>query len=212
MLNGCIVHAEANIPGALQPVIGRFSFADTPALTAALRAGDEAAYRWFYDQWHSRLSRYAFALARGNETLAGEIVQATYLRLVRHIRVLPDSEAFWGWLACAARSAAVDLGRTGHRYRNALSRFTDWLRGSPNPSRDSSDSSEASLSLALDAALAQLTPEERDLINARYFDPVPLEQTAARLNISVRAVEGRLARLRKRLRELITIELNRPRL
>src|SRR6185436_15929710 len=143
MLNGCIVHADAKITGAIPPLAGRFTFADTPALTAALRAGDEVAYRFLYEQWHDRLSRYCFALARGNETLAGEIVQAAYLRLVRHIRVLPKEEALWSWLALAARSAATDLGRTGGRYQNALARFADLLRGSPQLSAESMDTSEA---------------------------------------------------------------------
>jgi RNA polymerase sigma factor (sigma-70 family) len=202
-----MTHADTQLVAAGAAHAERFSFADTPALTAALRTGDEAAYRWLYEQWHARLSRYCFALAHGNDALAGEITQAAYLRLVRHVRVLPDAEALWNWLACAARSAAIDLGRTVNRYRGALSRFSALLHGQLAEPRV--DETEAVLLRALDAALAQLTAEERDLINARYFAPVPLEETAARLQLTTRAVEGRLARLRQRLRELITTELKR---
>jgi RNA polymerase sigma factor (sigma-70 family) len=202
MLNGCMEQADAQSAVTPQSEAGRHTFDDTPALTKALRAGDETAYRWLYEQWHARLSRYCFALARGNDALAGDITQATYLRLVRHLRVLPDADALWSWLACAARSAAIDLGRRGSRYRGALARFGEWLGG-----EQANVSDEAELLRALDAALAQLTTEERDLINARYFEPVPLEQTAARLNTTARAVEGRLARLRQRLRDLIATEL-----
>ncbi len=206
---GCLLQAEAQ-PASVQPgAAARIRFADTPALTAALRAGDEAAFRWLHEHWHARLARYCFALARGDGAQAAEIAQATYLRVVRHIRVLPDEAALWSWLACAARSAATDLSRTGGRYRGALTRFGDWLRGQPETFADNSAEAETQLLTALDTALAQLTDEERDLIADRYFHRAPLEQTAARLNTTARAIEGRLARTRQHLRELIAIELRR---
>lgn len=206
-LPGCLVQADAQSASATRPDSGHARFADTPALTAALRAGDEAAFRWLHEHWHARLARYSFALARGDGALAAEVAQATYLRVIRHIRLLPDEAALWSWLACAARCAATDLSRTGGRYRGALARFSEWLRGQPETPADSS--AEAQLLAALDAALAQLTAEERDLIADRYFHRVPLEQTAARLNTTARAIEGRLARTRQRLRELIATELRR---
>lgn len=209
MLDGGIMRAEVNTSASVQPH-GAFSFAATPELTLALKAGDEAAYRWLYEQWHARLSRYCFALARGNEVLAGEIAQATYLRLVRHVRVLPDAEALWCWLTLAARSAATDLGRTGNRYRGALAKFGDWLRQKEQTEPAAiSNEAEAALLHALDQVLATVSAEDRELISARYFEHVPLEQIATRLNTTARAVEGRLARLRKRLRELIAEELKR---
>ncbi len=206
-LPGCLVQAEAQPASATRPDSGRVRFADTPALTAALRTGDEAAFRWLHEHWHARLACYCFALARGDAALAAEIAQATYMRVVRHIRVLPDADALWSWLACAARCAATDLGRTGGRYRGALARFSEWLRGQPEHFTDTSAETEAHLLAALDAALAQLTAEERDLIADRYFPRVPLEQTAARLDTTARAIEGRLARTRQRLRDLIADEL-----
>lgn len=204
-LPGCLVQADAQPASATRPDSGRARFADTPTLTAALRSGDEAAFRWLHEHWHARLMRYSFALARGDAALAAEIAQATYLRVVRHVRVLPDDDALWSWLACAARSAATDLGRTGGRYRGALARFSEWLQ--PENSPDTSAETDAHLLTALDTALAHLTAEERDLIADRYFHRAPLEQTAARLNTSARAIEGRLARTRQRLRELIATEL-----
>lgn len=206
---GCLVQADAQFASAQHPDSARVRFSDTPALTAALRAGDESAFRWLHEHWHARLMRYSFALARGDTALAGEIAQATYLRVVRHIRVLPDDDALWSWLACAARSAATDFSRTGGRYRGALVRFSDWLRGQPEAFADNSAEAEAQLLTALDAALAQLTAEERELVADRYFHRVPLEQTAARMNTTARAVEGRLARTRQRLRDLIATELRR---
>lgn len=206
---GCLVQADAHLPAASGPASARPDLAATPVLTAALRAGDEAAFRWLHEHWHARIMRYSFALARGDAAQAAEISQATWLRVVRHIRVLPDEAALWSWLACAARCAATDLGRTGGRYRGALARFGEWLRGQPEGAGDAAEGSEAQLLAALDAALARLAAGERELIADRYFHRIPLEQTAARLGTTTRAVEGRLARTRQHLRELIASELSR---
>ncbi len=184
-----------------QPAAAVYSFADTPALTAALRTGDEEAFSWLHAQWNPRLYRYCLAIAAGDDALAGEIAQAAYLRVARHMRVLAEESALWAWLARAARDAATDLRRTGGRYLGALARFAAWFRPSSPPEDDG-------LLAALDAALAKLEPDERALVEARYFRRDSLEATGAQLGCSARAVEGRLARLREKLRRLIAEALS----
>ena len=192
-------------------VAGQLSFADTPRVTALLRAGNEAAFRWLHGQWNERLFRYCLVLARGDGTAASDIAQSTYVRLCRHVRELPNEQALWNWMACAARSAATDLHRTRGRYRAALERFGDWLRGSVDGSRDFECAEEDgdALFLALEIALSHLEREERFLVDARYFQALALEDIARKIGVSARAVEGRLARLRKRLRTYISAELAR---
>ncbi len=189
--------------GSTLPVTGAFDFADTPALTQALRRGDEAAFRWLHMQWNVRLFRYCFAIAGGDEALATEVAQNAYLRLARHVRPMPDAEALWNWLARAARDAASDLRRTGGRYRGALARFAAWFCPASTPADDR-------LGAALDAALLHLDAEERQLVEARYFQRRPLEEIGTQLACTARAIEGRLSRLREKLRGLIAEELKSP--
>ena len=190
-----------------------FTFDDTPRLTAALRAGNEDAYRWLHAQWNARLFRYCFALAAGDGALADELAQATYLRLLRHVRVLPDETALWNWMARAARNAATDLRRTGGRYRNLLQKLMAWspTRVEANPIVDAEGGESATLLAGLDAALARLDSKERSLIEQRYFQGRSLADIAREDEASVRAVEGRLARLRRKLRMLMAEALNRER-
>jgi RNA polymerase sigma factor (sigma-70 family) len=181
-----------------------YTFNDAPSLTTALKRGDEMAFRWLHGEWSGRIHRYCFALAAGDESFATEIAQATWLRLVRHIRVLHDEAALWSWIACAARHAAVDLRRTGGRYRRALSRFAEWWQPTNNATE-----ADRSLHGALEAALVRMTPDERSLIEDRYFTRRSLEAMAADRALTIRAIEGRLARLRTRLREMIAEELRK---
>ena len=77
--------AESQSKPAAGSLAAPFSFADTLRLAAALRAGDEEAFRWIYKEWNERLARYCFVIARGDRAMAAEIVQAAYLRLYRGI-------------------------------------------------------------------------------------------------------------------------------
>ncbi|MDA1276816.1 MAG: sigma-70 family RNA polymerase sigma factor [Verrucomicrobia bacterium] len=194
---------------AERPAKRCLSFHDTPGLTRALREGNEEAFRWLHSQWNQRLFRYCFVLARGDGGTASEISQATYLRLFRGVRELPDELALWNWIARAARSAAIDMQRTGGRYRAALVRFSDWCRDVVTGSNVSptGDEAEAVLFAALERVLERLEPGERRVVEGRYFEGLSLEQIAGEIDASTRAVEGRLARLRKKLRRLITEEL-----
>jgi RNA polymerase sigma factor (sigma-70 family) len=189
-----------------QPAAPALAFDDVPRLTAALQRGEETAFTWLHGEWSERINRYCFALAAGDEAFAGEIAQETWLRLARHGRVLRDEAALWSWLACAARHAAIDLRRKGGRYLRALGRLASWWR--PPACALGTDSGDV-LFAALEAALQRLAADERALIAARYFDGESLETIGDRYAISIRAVEGRLARLRTRLRELMAEELQR---
>jgi RNA polymerase sigma factor (sigma-70 family) len=192
-----LVTSEAATPSRACRAAG-FSFADTPALADALRRGNETAFRWLHAQWGVRLYRYSLALAAADHALADEIAQATWRRAVRHLRTAENEVALWNWLARAARNAATDLRRTDSRYRAALNRC-------PAPVADGADDG---LPAALDAALAELGEDECELLDERYSRRLSLERIAARLGCTTRAVEGRLARLRQKLRGLIAAKLD----
>ena len=182
-----------------------FSFDEIPELTRALKRGEEAAFAWLHRQWSGRINRYSFALAAGDDAAASEIAQAVWLRLARHIRQLPDENALWNWIACAARHASIDLHRKGGRYRDVLRRFAERFKSR----RTNCEDPDKARIATLDSALQKLEPEQRALIESRYFESENLETIAKRHSLTVRAVEGRLARLRQRLRELIASEIEK---
>jgi RNA polymerase sigma factor (sigma-70 family) len=187
-----------------------FTFAEVQRLARALREGDARAFRFLHAEWNERILRYCFALSAGDGALATEIAQATYLRIFKHLQPLPDEAALWNWITRAMRSAAIDLQRTGGRYRRALGKFAEWLRFGPGAEPDMAG--ESRMFAALDYALGNLEPEERHLIDSRYFKREPLESIAARCGTTARAIEGRLARIRARLRSNITSALRQENL
>ena len=168
-----------------------------PQLTAAVRRGDESALRELHARYCERLTRYALVITRGDETAAGDAVQTAFLRSLRHLRPLPDESALWAWLARAARTAAVDAGRRTRRYSALLARVAAlFSREVEAPPEDT----ESIWHAALENALTELDAASRALVEARYFQRRPLADVAAEQSSTDRAIEGRLARIREKLR------------
>ena len=66
---------------------------------------------------------------------------------------------------------------------------------------------EHQLGEILREALAALPPDERELIQAAYVDKRPLRELADEAGQTYKAVESRLARLRRKLKEQLLKEL-----
>lgn len=173
---------------------------DVAALTRRMKAGDEAAYRTFYDLYYDRLWRYLLVVASGDEEGAGEALQATLLRVVRHIKVWPDDATLWGWLTVLARNSFSDQTRKRRRYLAFLDRFAWHTRADPGPGPGAV---EGELLRLLQANLAALPAEEREVVELKYFEHCPVREIAAALQTSEKAIESRLVRIRRKLKSAV---------
>jgi RNA polymerase sigma factor (sigma-70 family) len=171
---------------------------DVAALTRQMVAGNEQAYRRFYEAYFDRLSRYLLVVTQGHEEAAVEALQGALVRVVRHIRVFSEESVFWGWLTVVARSALADQTRKRQRYLAFLDRLTERWRieralAEPGPA-------ERDLLALLDQHLAGLSSEERDLLERKYFEREPVQQIANELQTTEKAIESRLVRVRRKLK------------
>ncbi|MBI2948760.1 MAG: sigma-70 family RNA polymerase sigma factor [Verrucomicrobia bacterium] len=178
---------------------------DIAWLTARMAKGDETAYRLFYERYFHRLLRYLIVLARGHEDAAREALQSTLVRVVRHIHTFDSEESFWSWLTVLARSSVADEGRKRRRYLSLLDRF--FLREQIAADLAGSQPETRLLEL-LEANLAGLPPEDRELIERKYFDRESVRTLAEEMNTTEKAVESRLVRARRKLKNLILGELD----
>jgi RNA polymerase sigma-70 factor (ECF subfamily) len=174
-------------------------------LTLGLAAGDEGAFRQFHAEYFDRLLRYQLVVARGDEEQAREVLQETFTRVARHARRFDEAEAFWSWLTVLARSAAVDGGRRRSRYWALLKNYAlSWWRPKLAPATDA----DARLHEHLDTALAAMAADDRALLEAKYFAGASVRELAAQNGLTEKAVESRLLRLRRQLRETILHSLH----
>jgi RNA polymerase sigma-70 factor, ECF subfamily len=177
----------------------------TATLTSGLVARDEAAYREFHATYFDRLLRYNLVLARGDENAAQEALQETLLRVVRHARRFDEEEIFWCWLTVLARSAAADIGRKQNRYWRLLASYASSLIGFSNAT--TSTDADAQLQMLLGTSLIELPPEERALIEGKYLRRASVRELASENGLTEKAVESRLLRARRLLREKILTKL-----
>lgn len=180
---------------------------DVAALTRRMAAGDELAYRTFYDAYFNRLSRYLLVVTAGDEDAAREALQAALVRVVRHIKVFPSDSVFWSWLTVLARSALSDQSRKRRRYLAFLDRFTWHTRAQQAASAD--PETDARLGTLLESSLGVLPFDERRLLEAKYFERLSVRQLAKELNLSEKAVDSRLVRIRRKLKAAILDGLRR---
>jgi RNA polymerase sigma-70 factor, ECF subfamily len=171
---------------------------DIPALTRRMATGDESAYRTFYESYFDRLSRYLFVVTRGDEEVVREALQATLVRVVRHVRVFPNDTVFWSWLTVLARSALSDQTRKRRRYLAFLDRFTEASR--IEQALAEADPIGPDLLAVLDQNLATLPLDERDLLERKYFARESVRQIAADLQTTEKGIESRLVRIRRKLK------------
>lgn len=164
---------------------------DVVTMTRGLVACDEDAWRAFHERYFQRL--LAQALARGvPEGDAQEAVQGVYLRVLRHAKVFQRGSDFEAWLACLTRCETIDSSRRSRRRSWLGERFQQWQE-----LRRASHEFESG---DLESALQGLDDGDRRLLTRHYVDGWTQEELAAEQQTTAKAVESKLARLRRRLR------------
>jgi len=181
---------------------------DIAALSARMVHSDETAWREFYDCYFNRLLRYLLVVANGREEAAREALQLTLMRVLRNIRKFESEAAFWSWLTVLARSSVVDEARKRNRYLAFLDRF---FRAEPVTTNASESDADAHLLQVLEQRVANLPPDERDLIERKYFDAGSVKEIADELETTGKAVESRLVRIRRKLKDAILAQLEMER-
>ena len=174
------------------------------ALTARLVGGDEVAWRTFHEAYFPRLLRYLLVVTGGREEAAREALQLTFVRAVRHVRRFDSEPALWSWLTVLARSAVVDEHRKHHRYLAFLDRFLRWRQTAPPADNHDAD---ARLREFLAVSLAGLSDDDRDLVERKYLEGGSVRELAAALGETEKAVEARLGRIRRKLKDAILAQL-----
>lgn len=175
-----------------------------PEMTAAIARGDEDAFTRFHHLYWNRLYAYLMVLTKGNETHAADLAQTTMVRAAGRLPPMDSERALWAWLTRVARNALIDARRTGERRPQTV----QWSDGIPAAEIITGDTlDEAALLSALEDALLELPSEERALIEETYFKGRKQADVAVERGLSLKALESRLTRLRRKLRQTLLSSL-----
>ena len=169
------------------------------SLTQAIRRGNAAAFSEFYDLYSLRLYKYVLVLAGGNDEIAREVCQIAFIKVAKRIGEFESEPRLWAWLSTLARNTFLDLWRSTQRE----------LERGRQSAENASPPGEPALELTewLSETLAELSSADRELLQSAYVDERPLQEIADARGDTYKAIESRLARLRKKVRERLMTRL-----
>ncbi len=172
-------------------------------LAIRCQLGERAAFEALVARWHEPMWRYLRRLA-GNDDAARDLMQDTWLRVLRGIASLREPAKLRPWLFGIARRVAMDKFRYQYARPAAEDVELDALAAP-----DSDLALDADFA-ALDAGIAKLPAFEREAVTLFYLRELTIEEIAGLLGSPAGTIKSRLFRARQLLRRELSIEGERP--
>jgi RNA polymerase sigma-70 factor, ECF subfamily len=171
-------------------------------LRSAVLAGDEQAWKTWYEECYRPLAAYVAWRCGGLRDLAEEIVQETWLTAVRRIRSFdPDRAEFAVWL----RGIAANLLRNHLRSRARRRLVTHLGNGQQVSSKSLEvDYERQEQGECVARALADLPEHYEAVLRAKYLEQRSVQQIADSWQQSPKAIESLLTRARHAFRDAYT--------
>jgi RNA polymerase sigma factor (sigma-70 family) len=155
------------------------------------------------------------------QDIADDVVQETLMEAWRHIENLHTAERFSAWLDGICRNVCRRQARTQATLSRQNASLTDLRQDTEHehddaPSFDIPDPqaidpaellNREDMATLLNRALAYLPAETRELVELCYLAELPQREVAAQLGMATGALELRLHRARKLLRQVLNGEL-----
>lgn len=170
----------------MQPEAGpRHATPDEQQLEA-LRTRNPAAWTELFEQQNGLVFRAALAQL-GDRTLAEDVTAQVFLEAIEGIgRYRSRGKPLTAWLLSIARHRSIDAARK--RARDSHIPTIEPIAGIQLPGSDALE------------ALAELTPDQRQVIHLRFVEDLSIEQVAALTNRSQGAVKSLQHRALRQLR------------
>jgi RNA polymerase sigma-70 factor (ECF subfamily) len=189
--------ADATIPG----VDGERGSTGVDDVTLVRRVadGDADALRVLYERYGRIVYSFAFRFVR-DPGLAEECTQDVFLALWRRASGFDPSRAKPStWMLAVARNRAIELGRRRSR-RPALAAEAVAETDDDNAPDPAAVAVEVDRAERVALALAELPPEQREVVSLAYFDQLSHSEIAELIGIPLGTVKGRMRLALERLR------------
>ena len=155
----------------------------------------EVRYRRLFDRHHREV--FAYCRRRTDAETAADCLAETFLVAWRRLDDVPDGEAALGWLYGVARRVRANEFRRTRRWRRLLTR----LRGTDAPADPTPEAVvvRRERDATVLAAVAELRPEDQELLRLARWEELPHAEIASVLGCSTDAVTHRIHRAAHRV-------------
>jgi RNA polymerase sigma-70 factor (ECF subfamily) len=177
---------------------------DERALVDGLRSGDMAAFDRAYELYRPRVFAFLLRLSR-SRTVAEDLLDETWLRLVAHARALRPDTRLAAWLFTVARNLYWTHRRSSlQEEAMAAELLTLWPARETWPSPfDLAATGE--LGRKVEQALVTLAPHHREVLLLVGYEGLTPAEAAAVCRITPEALRQRLLRARTALAESLKL-------
>jgi len=192
---GDVLYAKSKAPVSEQ---------EWAALVQAIAAGDQLALHALYERAHRIVFTLIMRITANRETAEELTIDVFHDIWRRALRYDAANGTVLGWIMNQARSRAIDRLRFESRQKRKL---CDDMQPMVEAAADPRDVIELrEQGEALRAALASLTPDERQAIETTFFAGLTHAEAAARLNQPLGTIKTRIRSGLHKLRQALAVE------
>jgi RNA polymerase sigma-70 factor (ECF subfamily) len=177
---------------------------DWAILVQSIAAGDQLALHALYERAHRIVFTLIMRITANRETAEELTIDVFHDIWLRASRYDPTNGTVLGWIMNQARSRAIDRLRFESRKKRNHSVDVQPLAEVAADPRDVIELREQAESLR--AALAVLTPDERQAIETTFFAGLTYAEAAAQLNQPLGTIKTRIRSGLHKLRRTLTVE------
>ncbi len=166
-------------------------------IVRAVLAGDRERYARLVERYRDRYARYA-ARMLGSADAAEDALQDAFVRAYDQLAQCKDPDNFIGWFFLILRNRCF-----AERRRNRTSASLDAANDVAADDRTDGGAEGAERRRALQLALMELTPDQREVFVLKHVEGLSYTEIAERLSTSVPSLKMRMHRAYDTLRELL---------
>src|SRR3989449_1499453 len=164
-------------------------------IVRAVLAGDRERYAQLVERYRDRYARYA-ARMLGSADAAEDAVQDAFVRAYDQLAQCKDPDKFVGWFFLILRNRCF-----AERRRDRTSASLEAAEGVAADDRTDGGAETAERRRALQLALLELTPDQREVFVLKHVAGLSYGEIAERLSTSVPSLKMRMHRAYDKLRE-----------
>ena len=187
------------LPDRAEPVPGAGRGAGGAELLRSAAGGDARAVRRLLDETGPTVYGFVFARVGGNEAVAEDVVQETYLEAVRSASTFRGESALTTWLCTIARRRVARHFEAERR--RAVAETGLRLVAEDEPSGQVAEDDVVADRDELITALGTLAPLHRQVLVLKYLDGRSVAEIAEEIGRSRVQVQSLLQRARGNLRD-----------
>jgi RNA polymerase sigma-70 factor (ECF subfamily) len=166
------------------------------------RQGDRSAFREVYEAHKDHVYSIALYYFHGNASVASDVTQQVFLKLMKDFHHFRGESAFSTWLYRLVVNTCVDATRRADARLVPMEAHVSETLAAPGSQEV--DMAQNQIALAVRSAVSGLPPAFRAAILLRYFEDLSYEEMAKILNCSIGTVSSRLSRGHRLLAEKLS--------